>query len=177
MMQNKILITGANGLIGRELFQSLILDGADITQVVRKATGKNEVQIGSFSSETDWTQALDGCKVVFHLAAPAHVLNELYMDPLTAFRAVNVDATINRATQAAKTGVKRFVFISSIGVNEAETFSKPFSEITLPKPYSNYALSKLEIEEGLIKIFNNSNMEYVMVRPPLVYSYQAPRNY
>jgi len=127
MKQDKISITGANGFIGRDLCKSLILDGVDITQVVRKATRSSEVQIGSFSSETDWTQALDGCKVIFHLTARAHLLNEVCMDPLAAFRTINVDASINLATQAAKIGVKRFVFISFIGVNGIETFSMPFT--------------------------------------------------
>ena len=177
MTQKKILVTGANGFIGRELCKSLSLDGADITQVVRKAVSSNERQFGNFSSETDWTQALHGCKVIFHLAARAHVLNEDLTDPLTAFRSINVDATTNLARQAAKMCVKRFIFISSIGVNGVETFSKPFSEETTPNPHSDYALSKLEAEEELIKICNNSNMEYVIVRPPLVYGPQAPGNF
>lgn len=113
------------------LCKSLILDGAHVTQVLRKAAGSNEVQIGSFSSETDWTHVLHGCKVIFHLAARAHVLNEGLMDPLAAFRAIIV-AIINLARQAATMGVKRFIFISSIGVNGAETFLTPFTELTTP---------------------------------------------
>jgi nucleoside-diphosphate-sugar epimerase len=99
-------------------------------------------------------------------------------DPLTPFRVVNVDGTLNLARQAAAAGVKRFVFISSIGVNGSKTaVCKPFSEADLPKPHNAYALSKWEAEQGLIQIAAETGLEVVIIRPPLVYGCNAPGNF
>ena len=158
MTSKKILVRGANGFIGQELCKSLILDRTNIIQVVRKSSQGNQLQMGSFSYATDWADALNSCEIILHLAGRAHVLNEGLTDSLAAFRVINVDATINLARQAAKIGVKRFIFISSFRVNGAETFFQPFSESTMPYPCTDYALSKLEAKDRLIKVCNSSNM-------------------
>jgi nucleoside-diphosphate-sugar epimerase len=99
-------------------------------------------------------------------------------DPLAVFRAVNVQTTLNLARQAAAAGVKRFVFISSIGVNGCQTATgKPFAEAGQSKPYNFYALSKWEAEEGLSRIASETEMEVVIIRPPLVYGLNAPGNF
>jgi nucleoside-diphosphate-sugar epimerase len=173
----KILVTGANGFIGTALCDSLRLQGVDVVAAVRAKAHQNEYQVGNFSATMDWLPVLDGCETIIHLAARAHVLRDGSTDPLAAFRAMNVDTTLNLARQAALSGIKRFIFISSIGVNGAETFSQPFSELSVPEPHSNYALSKFEAEEGLKDICLNSGMEFVIIRPPLVYGHQAPGHF
>ncbi|MNK84381.1 dTDP-4-dehydro-6-deoxyglucose reductase [compost metagenome] len=80
------------------------------------------------------------------------------------------------AQQAADTGVCRFVFISSIGVNGSESF-KPFTEIDIPAPQEPYAVSKMEAEIGLFEIGKKTGMEIVVIRPPLVYGAGAPGNF
>jgi nucleoside-diphosphate-sugar epimerase len=97
---------------------------------------------------------------------------------LAEFRLVNVQGTLNLARQAVEAGVKRFVFISSIGVNGAQTaLGKPFSEANLPKPHNAYALSKWEAEQGLLRIADETGLEVVIIRPPLVYGLDAPGNF
>lgn len=173
----KILVTGANGFVGGALCDSLRQQGITVVAAVRGNACDNEYVLGDFSALTDWMFALCGCNTVIHLAARVHVMNDKSSNPLTAFRAVNVDATLNLARQAAQSGVKRFVFISSIGVNGAETFSEPFSEMSKPQPHSDYALSKFEAEEGLKDICAKSDMEFVIIRSPLVYGSNAPGNF
>ena len=98
-------------------------------------------------------------------------------DPLADFRKVNVEGTINLAVQAASAGVKRFVFISTIGVNGAETFDSPFDIQDVPAPHSHYAISKYEAEVGLQALALESDMEVVVIRPPLCYGPNAPGNF
>jgi nucleoside-diphosphate-sugar epimerase len=105
-------------------------------------------------------------------------MHEATADPLAAFRAVNVEGTLNLARQAVGAGVKRFVFISSIGVNGSQTTSgKPFSESDKPRPHNAYALSKWEAERGLMQIADETGLEVVIIRPPLVYGSNAPGNF
>ena len=81
------------------------------------------------------------------------------------------------AQQAALAGVKRFIFISSLGVNGAETFSKPFLADDTPHPHSPYAQSKFEAESGLIDLSHTTKMSVAIIRPPLVYGPKAPGNF
>lgn len=174
---SKILVTGANGFVGSALCEALLKKEKHVIQTVRTKSRENECAIGDLSASTDWSSALAGCNTVIHLAARVHVMNDKSTDPLAAFRAVNVDATVNLARQAAQSGVKRFIFISSIGVNGAETFSEPFSELSEPQPHSDYALSKFEAGKGLRDICSQFGMEFVIIKPPLVYGAHAPGNF
>lgn len=173
----KFLVTGANGFVGRALCKALRQGGAETVVAVRVRRQPDEVALGDLSAATDWRQALARVDVVVHLAARVHVMNDTVSDRLAAFRSVNVDATLNLARQAAQCGVRRFVFISSIGVNGAATTAAPFSELSAPRPHSDYALSKLEAEEGLRKLCAETGMEFVIIRPPLVYGADAPGNF
>jgi nucleoside-diphosphate-sugar epimerase len=116
-------------------------------------------------------------KVLVHLAARVHVMRDAEAEPLAAFRDVNVEGTLNLARQAYEAGVKRFVFISSIGVNGSQTRGMPFSESEKPKPHNAYALSKWEAELGLSQIAVETGLEVVIIRPPLVYGANAPGNF
>ena len=112
-----------------------------------------------------------------HCAARAHIMRDEALDPLAEYRRVNVDGTLALARQAAAAGVKRFVFISSIGVNGGQTFGKPFTEEDTPQPEEPYALSKWEAEQALQTLAADSDMELVVIRPPLVYGSNAPGNF
>ena len=117
-----------------------------------------------------WHQALQGSQTVVHLAGRAHVMDEHARDSLQAFREANVRATLTMAEQAAHAGVRRFVFVSSIKVNGEQTApGSCFSAQDTPSPSDAYALSKWEAEQGLKKMAQSTDMELVIIRPPLVY--------
>ena len=114
---------------------------------------------------------------VLHLAARVHVGHERDGKALQRFRAVNVDATCRLAHEAIAAGVRRFIFVSSIGVNGQRTCERPFREDEPPRPELPYAVSKLEAEEALRTIAAGSGLELVIVRSPLVYGPNAPGNF
>lgn len=173
----KILITGSTGFVGRQLCVRLISGGHELRRADRnRSSSENTVVIGDIGAETDWEQALADIDTVVHLAARAHVLNESTEDSLDAFRKVNTQGTLRLARQSGQTGVKRFIFISSIGVNGNQT-TEPFTEQDIPAPHDLYAISKFEAEQGLQEIATQSAMEVTIIRPPLVYGPNAPGNF
>jgi nucleoside-diphosphate-sugar epimerase len=133
--------------------------------------------VGNIDSTTDWKDPLAGVEVVVHLANRAHVLNEKARDPLAIFREVNVAGTIQLANQAVESGVKRFIFISSIKVNGEQTNKHPFTKNDKPNPQDPYAISKLEAENALREVGIKSSMEIVIIRPPLVYGEGVKGNF
>jgi nucleoside-diphosphate-sugar epimerase len=104
-------------------------------------------------------------------------MKEEALDPLVEFRSVNVEGTLRLARQAAEAGVRRFIFISSIGVNGGDTFAHPFAAEDNVAPHTPYAISKHEAEVGLRALADNTKMEIVIIRPPLVYGPNAPGNF
>ncbi len=181
MSPMRVLVTGANGFVGRALCAEALVCGMAVRGAVRRPCelpGETGLQIlKDFDDRDGWNQALSGVGVVIHTAARAHVMNESNADPLAEFRRVNVRGTLDLATQAASAGVRRFLFISSIGVNGAETSARPYSATDEPKQQSAYAVSKYEAELGLQALATQTGMEVVIVRPPLVYGLGAPGNF
>ncbi|WP_330115228.1 NAD-dependent epimerase/dehydratase family protein [Pseudomonas sp. JS3066] len=180
MTTMKVLVTGANGFVGTALCQRLAQDQHFVHGLVRETrTAIPEVtyHVGSLADHDVLRAALRGTDCVIHLAGRAHVMREDSHEPLAAFREVNRDATLSLAQIAKDEGVKRFVFISSIGVNGGETSGTAFSEKSPPAPHADYALSKLEAEDGLRAQLDESPMELVIIRPPLVYGVGAPGNF
>jgi nucleoside-diphosphate-sugar epimerase len=178
---NKILVTGSNGFVGKALCQTLLNRGDNYLGSVRDKSlatkGQDYIVVESLDANTDWRKALDGCDTVVHLAGRAHILNDDVADPLAAFRLTNTQGTLNLAEQAAKCGVSRFIFLSSIGVNGAVTFGIPFSPSDSPSPQSPYAVSKLEAEIGLRGIARRTTLDVVIIRPPAIYGKNAPGNF
>jgi UDP-glucose 4-epimerase len=181
----KILVTGANGFVGGALLDRLVAEreSYDVIASVRgecnlKTVFYQQVQIGDLSSFTDWSIALNQVDVVVHCAARVHIMKDDSKDPLKAYREVNFYGTLNLARQAALAGVRRFLFISSIKVNGEETQpGKPFTADELPSPLDPYGVSKFEAEEGLRTIEEETGMEVVIVRPPLVYGPGVKANF
>lgn len=164
----RILVTGADGFIGRALSGLLIRQGHDLVRVVRSPGDAAAVAVGDIADQPDWTQILAGVTVVVHLAARAHITAETSKDPLNEFRRVNVAATVGLARAAASAAVRRFVFLSSIGVNGNDSQDRAFCEADLPNPSEPYAISKWEAEQALQEIGGTTGMQITRVRPPLI---------
>jgi nucleoside-diphosphate-sugar epimerase len=181
MTKLQILVTGASGFVGRALSVEVIKRGLAVQGATRTPCdlprAVKGVLVSSMDGNTDWCEALSGCTAVVHLAARVHVMQEFTDDPLAEFRRVNVQGTLHLARQAAAAGVRRFMFISSIGVNGAETFQKPFTSGDSVAPHSPYAVSKYEAELVLQSLAAETGMEVVIIRPPLVYGPNAPGNF
>lgn len=182
LLMKRILLTGSTGFIGGALQQRILSDGEkNLTVTVRRAVKHpsivRSIQVNDLTAETNWSEALQGVDIVIHTAARAHVLVESVADPLLEFRKINVEGALALAQQAHTAGVKRFIFISSIGVNGASTKLKPFTESDTPSPHAPYAVSKLEAEIALQELCEGSSMELVIIRPTLVYAAHAPGNF
>jgi UDP-glucose 4-epimerase len=180
----KALVTGANGFVGHAVWQRLnAMSGVQAVGSVRRAaaftdTGASVVAVGDLSAQTDWSEALAGVEAVVHAAARVHVMADTAVNPLTEFRRVNVQGTLNLARQAAAVGVRRFVFVSSIKVNgEATQLGSPFTADDEPAPLDPYGVSKMEAEQGLRQIAVETGMEVVIIRPPLVYGPGVKANF
>jgi len=178
----KVLVTGATGFVGSELIRQLAARALDVVGCVRSADSVLPVGVERFvvddltKIDINWPLVLGSVDVVVHAAARAHIMNDEVLDPLSEFRKVNCDATLRLARAAAESGVKRFVFISSIGVNGCIT-TQPFKELDNAHPHSPYAVSKYEAEQGLFEIGQETDMEVVIIRPPLIYGANAPGNF
>lgn len=173
------LVTGGSGFIGSAVCRALS------NRMHVRAIGRRKIaceELGweyldaDLSENVDWTTILEGIEVVIHCAARVHQRKDSSANPLKEFRAVNLDGTLALARQAARCGVKRFVFLSSIGVHGAENCGRPFSIDDLPAPHSPYAVSKYEAEVALFGLAAETGMELVVIRPPLVYGPGATGN-
>jgi len=166
-----VLVTGANGFIGRALCDVLAASGRRVRQAVRMPVPSlpDAMAVGDIGADTDWRTALEGVSGVVHLAARTHVLRETATDPLTEYRKINVSATERLARSAAAGGVRRLVFVSSVKVNGEHTEERPFTEDGAPRPEDAYGVSKWEAEQALSRIAAETGLEVVVLRPPLVY--------
>lgn len=178
----KMLVSGASGFIGKSLCAELLRQGHTVRAAVRLRNSQAEnietVPVGDINGETDWTVALRDIKAVIHLAAHAHVMKDGVADPLAELRKVNVEGTWNLARQAAEAGVQRFIFISSIKVNgESTPLGQPYTAEDPPAPVDAYGISKLEAEEALRQLADETGMEVVIIRPPLVYGPGVKANF
>jgi nucleoside-diphosphate-sugar epimerase len=173
-----VLLTGYSGFLGTAVYNALC-EKYTLSLILRENRGlirnvKNIFHLGSFSGGSDFSLALNGIECVIHAAALAHKVN---IDcPRQSYYEVNTLATLKLAKQAAEQGVRRFIFISSIGVNGASN-KKPFLVDDTPNPTESYSISKYEAEEGLKVIAQETGLEVVIIRPPLVYGKNAPGNF
>lgn len=170
----RFLITGANGFVGKPLCAELLRQGHTVRVALRSAgTAVEKVEsavVGGIDGATDWTDALRGVEVVIYLAARVHVMKDTAADPLAEFLKVNLHGTANLAQQAASAGVKRLVYVSSIKVNGEETHGQhSYTEQDTPAPQDPYGISKWQAEQALRRIAQETGLQVVIVRPPLVY--------
>ena len=172
----KILITGANGFIGKKLVAFLSFNtNYEIIALVRShdhsCVRKNvKYVVGDLLRMSELHGVISDIDAVIHSAGRAHIMDEKAQDPLAEFLKLNRDVTVNLADLAASNGVKRFIYISSIKVlGECTDDQPPYSVISEANPSDPYAVSKLEAEIGLKKLRERHGLEIVIIRPPLVY--------
>jgi nucleoside-diphosphate-sugar epimerase len=178
----RVLVTGAEGFVGRELVLAMQNDGLSVLAAVRDGHKRlpspaEPVCVGDLSDLPDWRKALIRVDAVVHLAARAHVITERARDPIAAFRAINVGPSLSLFKACQLAGVARFVFVSSIGVNGVMTHGRPFRIDDIPNPTEPYAISKWEAERGLRDLATSGTTELVIVRPSLIYGPGAKGNF
>lgn len=169
----KVLVTGGSGFIGQQLSKQLG-SARYVVRQAKKGSFTDCIVVDRIDGETDWSNAFYNVDVIIHLAGAAHSLNQTSDRD---YREVNVEGTLHLAKEAAKNGVSRFVFISSIGVNGSSTLKEPFRECQEPNPHNEYAQSKYQAELGLKGISESLGIEVVILRPTLVYGPDAPGNF
>jgi UDP-glucose 4-epimerase len=183
-MRNQIILTGATGFVGGAILNRLQREQKyPVTAVVRggsalQVSAVPVIRINTFDGDTQWQNHLESADVIIHSAARVHVMNDVESDPLAAFRKINVEGTLNLARQAAASGVRRFIFVSSIKVNGEGTQSgEAYTADDVPAPADPYGISKMEAEQGLRQLATQTGMEVVIVRPVLVYGPGVKANF
>lgn len=170
---HKVLITGANGFVGKAVVAYLQAEGWSVRRAARAAgSGPDDVAIGEIGPMTPWATALTGVSHVLHLAARVHA-------PSGAeglFHQVNVQGTMRLARAAADAGVKRFVYVSSVKVHGDVSDAGTFTEDAPFLPQDAYGRSKCDAELALREIAVKTGMEFSIIRPPLIYGPQVKGN-
>lgn len=174
---SRILVTGANGFVGRAVCAALAAAGHEPVGAVRSEAAAASLDpermqcriIGDVHEGTDWTRALEGIDAVIHLAARVHVMRDQESDPLAAFCRVNLDGTLRLAEQAFAAGAGRLVYASTVKVHGESTSERPFTEQDPLAPQDPYAQSKARAEEALLALAKDKGREVALIRPPLVH--------
>lgn len=184
----QILITGANGFIGRHLCAKLLQLNFPIKAITRNTSilQKNNLnnplftlnKITNINEVSDWSPYLSGVNVIVHLAARVHILNQNEKNSKQLFQKTNVEATKKLLISAAKKGIKKFIFLSTIQVHGNESsINEKITENSPIKPINFYAQSKIEAEKSIIDVCNKYEINYCIIRPPLVYGPNVKANF
>jgi nucleoside-diphosphate-sugar epimerase len=179
----RVLVTGATGFVGCFLCRRLLSEGWDVRGTLLASENPSALVDGvvpaaiePLGAETRWDHVLAGIDTVIHLAARVHIMDDMSANPLQEFRTVNTEGTRQLAREAARAGVKRLVFVSTIKVNGEET-DTPYKEDFLAMPTDPYGVSKWEAEEVLRQIESETGLEVVIIRPVLVYGPGVKANF
>ncbi len=178
-----VVLTGATGFVGAVLLRRLLAEGHGVTALTRGPGGElpdsvTRRSVGELGPDLDCGDALDGADAVIHCAARAHIMDDPAADPLAEFRRVNTEGTLALARQAARAGVRRFLFVSSIKVNgEATEAGRPFTAKDIPAPADAYGISKAEAEQGLLALARETGLDVVILRPVLIYGPGVKANF
>ncbi|MBT3305479.1 MAG: SDR family oxidoreductase [Alphaproteobacteria bacterium] len=179
----RVLVTGAAGFVGRALVPALSAAGHEVAAVVRQTPeppfddGVSVHTVADIGPDTDWTEALGGIDAVIHLAGRAHIMNDRAADAEDKYNHINAVGTEHLARAAVDEGVKRFILMSTVKVMGEETPNAPFSESDTPAPEDAYGASKLAGEQALRRVAGESDLEAVILRPPLLYGPGAKGNF
>ncbi|HSW61834.1 MAG TPA: NAD-dependent epimerase/dehydratase family protein [Dissulfurispiraceae bacterium] len=174
-----VFLSGATGFVGRALCTRLAADGIRVRAALRTSQNDlpaEQVIVPSVGPKADWTEGLVSVETVVHLAAHVHVMKSGAEDE-RLFHEINIEGTRHLAESAAATGVKRFIFLSTVKVHGERTHGTPFTEEMPLAPEDAYSRSKAEAESVLKRIGQASGMEIVIIRPPLVYGPGVKANF
>ncbi|WP_024605736.1 MULTISPECIES: UDP-glucose 4-epimerase family protein [unclassified Pseudoalteromonas] len=172
-----VLITGATGFVGNHLKEA-INNSYSLKLLSRTGLQAENHFNADITKDTDYLNILNGIDIVIHCAARVHIMDDAASEPLSEFRAVNTEGTLNLAKQAAQEGVKRFIFVSSIKVNgESTTDKTSYAASDVSQPEGPYGISKAEAEQQLLELGKKTGMEIVIIRPPLVYGEGVKANF
>jgi len=170
----KILVTGATGFIGTQLSETLAKSGHQVRNTARSLAPSGPTTRELITCDLESANSLDhlttGCDAIVHLAGRAHVMSDNPATSESLYLSTNVDVTKKLAQSAARTGVKRMILMSSVKVNgESTTIDVPFTAQDTPNPQDPYGRSKAQAEQALWDVTSASELEGVVIRPPLVY--------
>jgi nucleoside-diphosphate-sugar epimerase len=176
-----VLVTGATGFLGRAVAEALVRAGHDVRRGARALPAGAEgawTGYGDVGPDTRWDEPLQGVDTVVHLAGLAHLPDEMAAASAERFRVVNALGTERLAAAAAGCGVRRLVLMSSALVHgQSSRPGRPFTEDDQPAPATPYARSKLESEQRLAAAARGSAMQWIALRPPMVYGPGAGGNF
>ncbi len=178
----RVMVTGANGFVGRSLCPVLRHSNFSVRAAVRsigfpESPGEDVVSVGEIGPDTTWDLALEDVSTVVHLAARVHVLRETITDPEDECHRINALGTERLARSAARARVKRLVYVSTTGVNGSSTSGSAFTEASTPSPANAYARSKWDAERALSRVADEIGLEVVILRPPLIYGPGVKANF
>ncbi|MBU4491097.1 MAG: SDR family oxidoreductase [Euryarchaeota archaeon] len=179
----RVLITGADGFVGKALCAEMVSRGWNVRASVRSREKikslPEEIEVietGLIGPDTEWKDALDNVESVVHLAGRVHIMDDSSSDPLSEYRIINTAGTEKLARSAASSGIRRFIFMSTVKVN-GEGREEPYNEEDVPGPVDPYGISKWEAEEKLKIIGYETGMETVIIRAPMVYGPGVKANF
>ena len=162
-----VAITGASGFVGSRLLSLLPSNTRLLVRSVDNGSKYKQIEcdleVGNMPDD-----CFSGISTVFHLAGFAHDMRDA-SDIKELYYKVNVNATVELAKLAAKSGVKRFVFVSSVKAGGLPLHGCCASENDQGDPEGIYGETKREAELELLKIGKGSDMQVSIIRPSLVY--------
>ncbi len=174
-MTQTVLVTGSSGFVGRRLVTALAGAGYRVLAASRNPgpaglpDGVDVVRLPNFAERINWKPLLAEVAYVVHLAGVAHqgaaVSEEMY-------DRINHVAVADLAAAAAKTGLDRLIFISSIGSQSGPSSQRVLTEADEPRPTTGYGRSKLAAEIAV----RACGVPHTILRPVLMYGPDAPGN-
>ena len=174
---NKIMITGCNGFLGKNLSDFLSKKNFQIKKISRNNSDNVDVNL-NLENIIDWSSYLRDVDTIIHTAARVHLSKKESHESDNLYRKINTEATINLAQQASQNKIKKFIFISTVKVvGEKSNYGRPFQEDDAYNSSDPYAKSKIEAERQLTMLAKKTNMDVIIIRPPLVYGPDVKGNF
>jgi nucleoside-diphosphate-sugar epimerase len=172
-----VAVTGAGGFVGRAAIVQIAAAGFGVKHVRTRPTLRDAARADDIGADTDRTGVVAGCEAMVHLAGLAHVPSRqaegMGDEP---YLQINRDLTVRLAREAVRTGVGRFIFVSSSKVN-GDGRERPYTLGDEPEPLDAYARSKWAAEQGLHEIARETGLEVVIIRPPVIYGPGVKANF